>query len=80
MTASDMVIQLCEKLNISIAEVSRRIGQIPQNFNKKLKRNTVSLDELMAIADALGITFEQSFILVDGVKIKVGNLSSNIRR
>lgn len=34
MTTSDMVIQLCEKLNISIAELSRRIGQLPQNFNK----------------------------------------------
>lgn len=72
MTTSDMVIQLCEKLNISIAELSRRIGQSPQNFNKKLKRNTVNLDELIAIADALGITFEQSFTLADGSKIKIG--------
>lgn len=74
MTTSDIVIQLCEKLNISIAEVSRRIGQSPQNFNKKLKRNTVNLDELIAIADALGITFEQFFTLADGSKIKIGNL------
>lgn len=58
MTTSDMLIQLCEKLNISIAELSRRIGQSPQNFNKKLKRNTVNLEELMAIADAFGVTFE----------------------
>lgn len=65
MTTYDMVIQLCEKLNISIAEVSRRIGQTPQNFNKKLKRNTVSLDELISIADALGVIFEQSFELAD---------------
>ncbi|WP_278382149.1 helix-turn-helix domain-containing protein [Clostridium tyrobutyricum] len=58
MTTSDMIIQLCEKLSISIEEISRRIGQSPQNFNKKLKRNTVSLDELMAIEDVLGVTFE----------------------
>ena len=32
MTTSDMVIQLCEKLNISIAELSRR-SQSPQ-FSK----------------------------------------------
>lgn len=44
MTTSDMVIQLCGKLNISIAERSRRICQIPQNFNKKLKRNTVTVE------------------------------------
>lgn len=73
MTTSDMVIQLCEKLNISIAEVSRRIGQTPQNFNKKLKRNTVSLDELISIADALGVIFEQSFELADGEVIRINN-------
>ncbi|MHC6181055.1 helix-turn-helix domain-containing protein [Clostridium sp. JNZ X4-2] len=73
MTTSDMVIQLCEKLNIGIAEVSRRIGQTPQNFNKKLKRNTVSLDELIVIADALGVIFEQSFELADGEVIRINN-------
>ncbi|HAX73063.1 MAG TPA: XRE family transcriptional regulator [Firmicutes bacterium] len=73
MTTSDMVIQLCEKLNISIAELSRRIGQSPQNFSKKLKRNTVSLNELLVIADILGIVFEQSFTLDDGSKIKISN-------
>lgn len=80
MTAFDMIIQLCEKLNISIVELSKLTGQSTQNFNKKLKRNTVNLDELIAIADALGITFDQSFTLADGSKIKIGNLSSNIRR
>lgn len=37
MTTSDMIRTLCEKQNISLAELSRRIGQTPQNFNKKLK-------------------------------------------
>ena len=45
MTTSDMIRTLCEKQNISLAELSRRIGQTPQNFNKKLKRGTVSFDE-----------------------------------
>ena len=48
-------------------------GHAPQNFNKKLKRETVNLDELKAIADALDIKFEQVFILHDGNKIKTGN-------
>lgn len=73
MTTSDMVKELCVKKNISISELSRRIGQTPQNFNKKLKRNTVTVDELIEIANALEVTFEQSFTLVDGDKIKVGN-------
>ena len=60
-------------MNISVAELARRIGQTPQNFNKKLKRETVTLDELKAIADALDIKFEQVFILPDGNEIKTGN-------
>ena len=69
MTTSDMIRELCEKMNISISELARRIGQTPQNFNKKLQRGTVSVKEMMEIADVLGIAFEQSFMLPDGEKI-----------
>lgn len=69
MTTSDMIRQLCEKMNISQAELCRRIGQTPQNFNKKLKRGTVSFEEMMAIAEALGVGYEQAFVLPDGEKI-----------
>ncbi len=71
MTTSDMIRELCEKMNISLAELCRRIGQTPQNFNKKLKRGTVSLEELLDIANALGIMFEQGFTLPDGQSIKI---------
>ena len=73
MTTADMIKQLCEQMNISVAELARRIGQTPQNFSKNLKRETVTLDELKAIANALDIKFEQVFILPDGNKIKTGN-------
>jgi transcriptional regulator with XRE-family HTH domain len=72
-TTSDMIKQLCEHMNISVAELARRIGQTPQNFNKKLKRETVTLDELKAIADVMNVKFEQTFILPDGKEIKTGN-------
>lgn len=71
MTTSDMIRQLCEKMNISQAELCRRIGQTPQNFNKKLKRGTVSFEEMMAIAEALGVGYEQAFVLPDGEKISI---------
>lgn len=70
MTTSDMIRTLCEKQNISLAKLSRRIGQTPQNFNKKLKRGTVSFDEMMKIAEAVGVGYEQAFVLPDGGKIK----------
>ena len=59
MTTSDMIKELCSKRNISVSELARRIGQTPQNFGKKLKRDTVSLEELKLIADVLDVTFEQ---------------------
>ena len=71
MTTSDMVRELCVKQNISLAELCRRIGQTPQNFNKKLQRGTVSFEEMMKIAEALGVGYEQVFVLPDGNKIGV---------
>ena len=73
MTTSDMIRELCEKQNISLAELCRRIGQTPQNFNKKLKRGTVSFEEMMTIAEALKVEYEQAFILPDGSEIKAGS-------
>ena len=46
MKTSDMIKELCNKKNISVSELARRIGQTPQNFGKKLKRDTVTLEEL----------------------------------
>jgi len=71
MTTSDMVRELCEKKSISLAELCRRIGQTPQNFNKKLKRSTVSFEEMMIIAKALEVGYEQAFVLPDGEKIEI---------
>ena len=73
MTTAEMIKELCEQMNISVSELARRIGQTPQNFNKKLQRETVTLDELKAIADVLGVKFEQAFILPDGYEIKTDN-------
>ncbi|GFI04379.1 MAG: helix-turn-helix transcriptional regulator [Lachnospiraceae bacterium] len=76
MTSSEMIRTLCEKKNISLAELCRRIGQTPQNFNKKLKRGTVSLDEMMAIAHVLNVRYEQAFVLSDGEKIEIESVAA----
>lgn len=73
MTASDMIRELCKKQNISLAELCRRIGQTPQNFNKKLQRGTVSFEEMMKIAEVLNVRYEQAFVLPDGEKIQIKN-------
>lgn len=76
MKTSDMIRNLCIRSNISVSELARRIGQTPQNFSKKMKRDTVSLDELKQIADVMGVTFEQSFIFANGECIKTSNKES----
>ena len=65
--------ELCDVIDVSLSEVARRIGQTPQNFNKKLKRDTLSLKELIAIADVLNVSYEQSFVLENGKEIRTGN-------
>lgn len=59
MKTSDMIKELCNKKNISISKLARRIGQTPQNFGKKLKRDTMTPDELKQIANVMDVTFEQ---------------------
>ncbi len=53
MKTSDMIRQLCEQMNISVSELARRLGQSPQAFGKKLKRETINLEELKTMADAM---------------------------
>lgn len=71
MKSSDMIRQLCKKKQVTVAELARRLNQTPQNLGKKLNRDTVTLDEMMDIARALGVTYEQAFVLNDGEKIEI---------
>ena len=48
--------------NISEAELARRVGVTPQNFNNKMKRDNFSERDLQEIAEALGLLLEISFI------------------
>ena len=73
MTTSDMIRELCDRMNISLAELCRRIGQTPHNFNKKLQRGTVSSEEMAKIAEVLDVGYEQAFVLPDGEKIAINN-------
>ena len=73
MTTSELVKQLCKEQKISISELSRRIGQSRQNLSKKLKRESLTLEELKRIATELNVSFEQSFVLPDGSKISIND-------
>ena len=72
MRSSDIIRELCANENISVSELAGRISQTLQIFFFFLKRDTVSFDEMILIASALGAAYEQSFMLSDGRKIIAG--------
>lgn len=73
MTTSEMLKTICKQQNITISELARRIGQSRQNLNKKFQRDTLTIDEIKQISDAIGVMFEQSFTLPDGAQYKIEN-------
>ena len=55
-------IAMVKRGNIPEAELARRVGVTPQNFNHKMKRDNFTEKDLREIADALGLVLEISFI------------------
>ena len=70
MTTSEQIRDLCVRTGVSLSELARRINQTPQNFNAKLKRNTITQGELNQIAKVLDVKYEQYFVLGNGELIK----------
>lgn len=46
---------------ITQAKLAELVGTSPQNFNKKIKRETFSPEELAQIAEALGAKYQYYF-------------------
>ena len=58
-------ILLVKRGNISEAELARRLGLLPQNFNVRMKRDNFTDKDLQRIAEVLDCTFKSGFILND---------------
>ena len=69
MTVAEEIRMLCGRLNISMAELARRIGTSPQNFSSKLRRESFTVSDLEDIAKATGTTFKRYFELENGESI-----------
>ena len=54
---------------ISQAELARRMETSPSNLNQKVKRNTLTKEELEKIAKALGCVWRAEFVFDDGTII-----------
>lgn len=70
MTTAEQIKILCVRSGISVSELARRLNQTPQNFNGKLKRNSVSMEEINEICKILDVSHEQYFVMKDGEIIK----------
>ena len=69
MTISEQIKILCVRSNVSVAELARRVGTSPQNFNAKMKRESFTIGDLEQIALAVSCAFERNFIMENGEKI-----------
>ena len=71
MNTSDAVKAACKAQGITLSELAKRLGQSRQNLYNKLRRNTLSGHDLRQIAVAIGVSFNQVFILHDGTQIYI---------
>ncbi|BCL59216.1 transcriptional regulator [Faecalibacillus intestinalis] len=69
MTIKEQIKILCVRCNVSEAELARRLGTSPQNFNSKMKRESFTIVELEKIANVLNVKFRREFILKNGDKV-----------
>jgi hypothetical protein len=60
--AQKIRILMVKKGNIAEAELARRLGQSPSNFNGKMMRDNFSEKELREIAEVLGCGVKISFV------------------
>lgn len=54
---------------ISQAELARQIETTPSNLSQKIKRNTLTKEELEQIAEVLGGVWKAEFVFDDGTVI-----------
>ncbi len=69
MTISEEIRVLCVRCKVSEAELARRLGKSPQNFNSKMKRESFTISDLEQIAHVLHVDFKRSFVLGDGDEV-----------
>jgi transcriptional regulator with XRE-family HTH domain len=67
---------IAQKINMALsykgmsqAELARRIGTTPSNLNQKVKRNTLTKEELEQIAEVFGCKWKAEFEFPDGTII-----------
>ena len=69
MTTEQMLKMALTYRGMSQAELARQLGTTPSNLNQKVKRNTLTREDLERIAAELGAKFICCFRFKDGTEI-----------
>jgi len=69
MTTEQMVKMALSYKGMSQAALARELNTTPSNLNQKVKRNTLTKEDLEQIAKVLGAEFECHFKFPDGTEI-----------
>ena len=69
MTTEQKIKMALSYTGISQAELARELGTSPSNLNQKVKRNTLTKEELEQIAEVLGGVWRAEFVFADGTVI-----------
>lgn len=69
MSTSEQIRVLCVRSNISLAELARRFVTSPQSLSAKVKRESFTIVDLEAIADAVGASFTRKIVLCTGEEV-----------
>lgn len=69
MTTEQMLKMALTYKGTSQAELARRLGTTPSNLNQKVKRNTLTREDLEQIAQMLDAEFVCHFRFADGTEI-----------
>ena len=67
--AKELVSWACEYVDISMAKLAEKFNQLRQTFFDRVSNGRYTDTELSLIADALGCTYENYFLLDDDTKI-----------
>ena len=69
MTIEQKIKMALSYAGLSQSELARQIGTTPQNLNQKIKRNSLTKEEMEKIAVVLGGFWRAEFVFPDGTTI-----------
>lgn len=62
LTICEQIKILSNRAGVSLADLARMVGDSPQNFSQKMKRDNFRVADLEKIADVLGYSFKWDFV------------------